>query len=210
MTPEVKLKRWSEESLQGTWLITKKIDGVQAIRTKNGWCSRKNKPLHNIPTHAAEVVEVYLGSWEASVSACRTHNGSTIKKQDLYSLRPLDPRLVMCEISNPTAEHIRALMEGVVADGGEGLVLWKDGEGLKVKPSETFDVPVTAVIPGKGRHVGRMGALMTPMGKVGTGFTDKQRRFRWDLGTIIEVECMATTPSGKFRHPRFVRIREDK
>ena len=81
---------------------------------------------------------------------------------------------------------------------------------LKVKSSDTFDVQVTDVVPGRGKHTGRMGALMTERGKVGTGFTDAQRSEVWQAGEIIEVECMSLTPSGKFRHPRFVRRRFDK
>jgi ATP-dependent DNA ligase len=29
-------------------------------------------------------------------------------------------------------------------------------------------------------------------------------------GPIIEVECMGLTPSGKFRHARYLRVRWDK
>jgi ATP-dependent DNA ligase len=81
-------------------------------------------------------------------------------------------------------------------------------------------VTVTEIIEGTGKHKGRMGALMTPMGKVGTGFTDQERKEWWGrkallgnhptLAWLIEVECMQLTPDGKFRHPRFLRIRYDK
>ncbi|MEE8597957.1 MAG: hypothetical protein V3S69_00265 [Dehalococcoidales bacterium] len=86
-----------------------------------------------------------------------------------------------------------------------------------IKPSETHDVLVTDVIEGTGKYVGMMGALMTPMGKVGTGFTDADRKWFWDtrivnkdLPLLIEVECMSVTKNGKFRHARFKRIRWDK
>ena len=61
-----------------------------------------------------------------------------------------------------------------------------------------------------------MGALITEMGKVGTGFTDINREWWADpcrdlpVPYIIEVECMGLTKNGKFRHPRFKRIRWDK
>jgi len=53
------------------------------------------------------------------------------------------------------------------------------------------------------------------MGKVGVGFSDVERETWWTPvfrrpGIIIEVECMELTPAGRFRHPRFIRIREDK
>ena len=48
----------------------------------------------------------------------------------------------------------------------------------------------------------------------GTGFTDKDRTTLWNtrdslIGKIVEVEAMEMTVAGKFRHPRFIRIRED-
>nr|WP_283842052.1 hypothetical protein [Bradyrhizobium sp. KB893862 SZCCT0404] len=108
-----------------------------------------------------------------------------------------------------------------IAKGYEGLVLRQGDVWLKVKPTETYDVLVTGIIEGTGKHKGRMGALMTPMGKVGTGFSDAERVTFWNyckepddgrgiMGETIEVECMKLTDDGKFRHPRFVRVRPDK
>jgi ATP-dependent DNA ligase len=129
-------------------------------------------------------------------------------------LRPwLDSRLEAGTMIDPDAETIRFRMERAMREGYEGLMLRQGDKLLKVKPKETHDVPITGIQPGTGKHEGRMGALLTPMGKVGTGFTDEMRENfndqRW-IGIIIEVECMGLTPGGKFRHPRFVRVREDK
>jgi DNA ligase-1 len=97
-----------------------------------------------------------------------------------------------------------------VAAGDEGLVVRQGNRWLKVKPINTFDVPVIGSIPGRGKHTGRMGALITPMGNVGTGFTDEQRGTEYPEGTIIEVESQGLTPDEKFRFPRFIRVRFDK
>lgn len=111
-------------------------------------------------------------------------------------------------------------------------------EPLKVKPKLTFDVTVSKVLAGTGRNKHRMGAILTERGKVGTGFSDIQREEFWRLktlvesghhaackviesfgatycdcglaGYVVEVECMELTKDGKFRHPRFIRVREDK
>lgn len=53
-------------------------------------------------------------------------------------------------------------------------------------------------------------AFMTEKGKVGTGFSNDDRKADWEIGEIIEVEAMGLTPAGKFRHPRFSRRRFDK
>lgn len=77
---------------------------------------------------------------------------------------------------------------------------------------KTYNVEVTGLVAGKGRYLGKVGALITPMGRVSVGLTSEQRaEFVFiPLGTIIEVECMELTKTGKFRRPRFVRLRPDK
>lgn len=219
------------------WLVTLKVDGVQAIYNNGVVTSRSGKPLYNLPpTMPDGTYEVFLGSWDATVSACRTKNqGVPIPPDALYQLEPEIDRRLKFGYLNDTVD---SLLAKACEQGYEGLVLrGPAGERLKVKPVETYDVPVTGLVEGKGKHTGRMGALMTPMGKVGTGFTDEDREWFWAMRhlftethyqsggigleaflspgapyekTIIEVECMGFTPAGKFRHPRFLRRRFDK
>jgi len=193
-----------------------KIDGVQAIRQNGQWVSRAGKDLHNLPHMPDGIYEVYLGDWESSVSAVRTHKGKEISKEALYQLYPiLDMRLFGGYpdgiILRP--KEVKGLLDSAVRKGYEGLVI-RSSEGLfKVKPVETHDVEVLEMIEGKGKNLGKAGALVTPMGKVGTGLTDAQRDQYFKnppIGKIIEVEAMSLTPNGKFRHPRFVRERVDK
>lgn len=98
--------------------------------------------------------------------------------------------------------------------GYEGLVLRQGDVWLKVKPEETHDVPIIGFIESKKRP-GHIGAVMTPNGKVGVGFTIDERRILWTeqdvyKNVIMEVSCMQLTADGKFRHGRFVRFRWDK
>jgi hypothetical protein len=170
--------------------------------------SRAGKPLYNIPKLHL-VCEVFLGSWEATVSAVRTQEFTPIDPNHLYSLDPIDSRLLIGKWDTLSSQDVAKMMYEAVNKGYEGLVIESNKLLYKVKPVETFDVKVDAVIAGKGRLNGKMGALVTSMGNVGTGFTDEQRDLDY-LDKIIEVEAMSLTPSGKFRHPRFIRIREDK
>lgn len=203
---------WDGESLTGEWLATIKVDGVRAKRTDSGVVSRSGKPLYNLDHLNFTEAEIYLGSWEDTVSAVRTMEGSPVPKEAVYELDPVDDRLHLGELVDPSKETILSLMEAVLSIGYEGLVLRSESKWLKIKPQETYDVPVTGIQEGRGKNLGKMGALLTPMGKVGTGFTDEQRRdmLNLELGTVIEVECMSLTPSGKFRHARFKRLRFDK
>lgn len=208
----IKAKLWDGKDLEGEWTVSLKIDGIRALRDADGnVVSRNGKPLYNLDHLDFVDAEVYCGSWEDTVSACRTKNGTKVSQECVYSLHPLDTRLYIATLTNPTAAIIKEMLESVVAEGQEGLVLRKDDKWLKVKTKETYDVPVTGYVLGKGKYTTKLGKVFTPMGAVGTGFTDKQREDpSFFVGKTIEVDCMELTPNGKFRHARFIRVREDK
>jgi len=202
--------------------MTLKIDGVRMLRDEDGNpVSRRGKPLHNLQNVPKSVLdaEIFCKDWETSVSLVRTHDSAPVKLEDVYSLEPLDKRLYWGFVIDPSADELRMDLKDVLERGYEGLVLRQGDKWLKIKPSETHDVEVTEVLEGTGKYVGKMGKLVTPMGKVGTGFSDIERTVLWDMreimpdsiiGKTIEVECMSITKDGKFRHPRFKRVRWDK
>jgi hypothetical protein len=213
------MKTYNEDKTKfvGAIQVSYKIDGVQAIVKDGIVTSRAGKPLYNLPPLEDGKYEIFLGTWNESVSAVRTHEGKDIHSRNIYQLEPeLDERLLMTivEDGNRTNLVIDDLFNTATALGYEGLVL-KDletGEQYKVKGSETHDVMVEDVIPGKGKHTGKIGALVTRFGKVGTGLTDSDREKDPNdfIGEVIEVGCMSMTKDGKFRHPRFLRLREDR
>lgn len=218
----IKAKTWKGNSLEGVWEFTFKIDGVRALWNGTEWRSRKDLPLYNMPPYAGfPDVEVYceterntsIQNYKQTIEKIRASTQDRpIDKSCLYSLSPLDARLHHANIINPSDKTIRQKLDMALKMGYEGLILRQDSKWLKVKPVETYDVVITDIIRGKGKHEGRMGALMTPMGKVGTGFTDHDREMfdgNW-IGGTIEVACMELTADGKFRHPRFIRVRYDK
>lgn len=209
-----KPKLWTGGNLDGEWEVTLKLDGVRVIKKESGAFSRSDKPLYNVPdTLPVGDYECFADSWENTVHLLRTQKGlPTIDERHFFSLDPICSALIHSTLSNPKASLITELMENVVASGLEGLVLRQGDRWLKVKPTETYDVPVIGLKDGKGRNEGRLGAFITPMGNVGVGLTDVQREEYNTLliGTIIEVSCMSLTPNGKFRHPRFIRVRHDK
>lgn len=200
--------------MRGEWVLTKKLDGVKLIMRPDGAFSRAGKPLFNIPPGLpCGEYEVFLDNWETSVSLVRTRNGAIVPSSCLYSLWDIREghELFIARLTNPRKYEIQAYFQAARDLKAEGLVLHgANGDTLKVKPRETYDVAVIGVQPGEGKHKGRIGALLTEKGKVGTGFTDAQRAAHYPNGTVIEVEAMGLTPGGKFRHPRFVRVRWDK
>lgn len=212
----IKPKLWKGNDLKGSWLITYKIDGVRMLRDEEGnTVSRSGKPLYNLDHVPPEITdaEIFDVDWESSVTLVRTQEAEPVRMNSVYSLEPYDPRLIMRLINDPTKEFISSELIKATDKGYEGLVLTQGSVRLKVKPIETYDVEVLDVVEGTGKYVGMLGAFETPMGKVGTGFTDKQRRDYWTFGMkglLIEVDCMSLTKAGKFRHPRFVRQRWDK
>ena len=218
-----KPKTWQGNDLKGEWLVTVKADGVRAFYNEPGkWFSRAGKPLYNMPPLPTpcppQGYEVYVklhtsskDNYKETISRVRSSTKQYyIGYEHLYVLDPIDIRLQRRVFVDPTAQQIRDEMEHVLKTGWEGLILRQGDKWLKVKPVETYDVLVTGVIPGTGKHTGRMGALMTDMGRVGTGFTDSEREEIWNIGDMIEVSCMQLTPDGKFRHPAFERRRFDK
>lgn len=121
-------------------------------------------------------------------------------------------------------DSILRLVNLIVSEGGEGLVLkrWsstyqqkKSVDWCKVKLFDTLDLPVIEVIPGNGKHEGRMGALVCDLGnghkvEVGTGFSDAERElFMQTPPSMIEVKYQERTKKS-LRFPAFVRVREDK
>lgn len=209
----IKPKLYTGQSLSGNWLFTRKLDGVRMLRDAEGNpVSRAGKPLHNLEEIPASIkdAEIFLGTWEDTVSAVRSHKGPKVRPRQAYLLDPLDPRLVIGMFTEPSSEFIEAELQAALNRGDEGLVLYQGRTAYKVKPTENYDVPVTGATEGKGKYAGLIGALIIPKGKV-SGMSDDQRRaFTERLPEVIEVECMGLTNGGKFRHPRFIRERFDK
>ena len=202
------------KDLNKDFTVTRKLDGVRVHYVDGVPKSRAGKDLYNLPVMPDGVYEVFLGDFKTTISAVRTHEGSLIDKKHLYSLSPyVDTRLYMMMVRLPEdLERLTQAFDKEITLGGEGFVLHPIGPGplVKMKAVYTFDVTVTDVLPGKGRNEGRVGSLVTPMGNVGTGLKDEDReRTDW-VGKIIEVQCMSVSPANKFRHPRYIRTREDK
>jgi DNA ligase-1 len=107
-----------------------------------------------------------------------------------------------------------------VQSGGEGLMLhlasapYITGRSdvlLKLKATLDAEAIVLSHVAGKGKYAGMMGALwlQTPTGirfKLGTGFSDAQRRNPPAIGSAVTYLYRDTTPTGKPRFASFLRV----
>lgn len=118
---------------------------------------------------------------------------------------------------------LQALLQRTVRAGGEGLMLhrgsslYQSGRSddlVKVKTHEDTEARVVAHLPGKGRHAGRMGALLVEMPsgqrfRLGAGFSDAQRADPPPVGSWVTYRFRGTHDGVLPRFASFVRVRDD-
>ena len=123
----------------------------------------------------------------------------------------------------PDAAALARRLAAVVREGGEGLMLHRadalrtagrSDALLKLKPLQDAEAVVEAHEPGQGRHAGRMGALRVraPDGRLfrlGTGFSDAQRREPPPLGSTVTYRYRELTGKGLPRFASFLRQRQE-
>ncbi|TXT38322.1 MAG: DNA ligase (ATP) [Comamonadaceae bacterium] len=119
------------------------------------------------------------------------------------------------------AAALQQRLKQTVKDGGEGLMLhranalWSPGRSdalLKFKLQPDEEARVVAHLPGKGKHAGRLGALLLEMPNgqrfaLGTGFTDAQREAPPPVGSVVTYRYRDHTPKGLPKFAAFLRVR---
>ena len=85
---------------------------------------------------------------------------------------------------------------------------------LKCKRFHDAEARVIGHEPGRGRHKGRLGALLVEMPngvqfEIGTGFTDSQRDHPAPLGSTVSFKYQELTDRGAPRFASFAGIRTD-
>ena len=117
---------------------------------------------------------------------------------------------------------LQAMLKKTVNGGGEGLMLHRGGslyrgertdDLLKLKPYEDAEATVVAHVPGKGKYAGALGALLVQtLGglrfKLGTGFSDAQRRDPPPIGGLVTYRYVSLNPSGVPRSASFLRVQK--
>lgn len=129
------------------------------------------------------------------------------------------PALVAVEqASLPDRAALRRRFQAVLRGGGEGLMLHRADAAyvtgrsdvlVKLKPIDDDEARVTGYLPGKGRHAGRVGALLVQREDgvtfaLGSGLSDAQRTDPPPVGSWVTYTYRGLTPSGR---PRFATYR---
>jgi len=118
---------------------------------------------------------------------------------------------------------LQKMLAATVKAGGEGLMLhradapYETGRSdtlLKLKPWLDAEAVVVAHLPGKGKYTGQLGALRVrlPDGRefrLGSGFTDVQRRNPPPIGSIVTYRYRELTGKGLPRFASFLRLRQE-
>jgi DNA ligase-1 len=146
------------------------------------------------------------------------------KARDWFAAHPSHHAFVIAQTPVRDEEHLRQELRRVEELGGEGLIvrepdaLYTGGrsmEILKVKDFQDAEAVVVGHLPGQGRNLGRLGALLVelPDGtrfKIGSGFRDEERANPPPTGEVITFKYFGYHQSGLPRFPSFLRIRRDK
>jgi DNA ligase 1 len=120
----------------------------------------------------------------------------------------------------PDHESLINRLAELAAQGGEGLMLHRDGSPyrgarspdlLKVKPYQDAEARVIGHVPGKGKYLGMLGALEVEdesgrRFRIGTGFTDAQRRDPPPPGSRVTFKYRGLTGEGIPRFASFLRV----
>lgn len=131
--------------------------------------------------------------------------------------------LAIPQISGVDRNILQKMLAETLQAGGEGLMLhraaalYSSGRSddlLKLKPWLDAEAIVVAHLPGKGKYAGQLGALRVQMPdgrtfRLGTGFTDAQRRHPPALGSTVTYRYRELTTRGLPRFASFLRIRQE-
>lgn len=188
------------------WLGNNRFQGlVRTVKTKdNDWHNVVYKvfdtPLQNVPFWERQIA---LHKWLNSV-----------------------PEMAHVELVQQswikTPAELHSLFAQITSQGGEGLILRNcessyrlqdKNDMLKLVQKRRIEVRVQGYTKGKGRNLGRVGALICklPNGlwqNISGGLSDELRENPPIIGTKITVEYVGTTDAGRLKRASFISVRD--
>ena len=147
---------------------------------------------------------VVLEQWVASINVLHVHIVA------IYPFASTD--VLQKQLSDWTGKGA----EGMMLYRGNGLYqASRTDDLLKLKGYEDAEALIIGILPGKGKYQGMLGALLVENNegvrfKVGSGFTDAERKAPPQIGTMITYRFNGKTRKGTPRFARFERVRTDE
>lgn len=210
ITPTWFTKNWPTTAMDGElWLAREQFENTLSCVSKkqvDESCWHKiSFMIFDLPT-SAESFNQRVTTMESLVNQAANPKLKMIKQTKLQNLTDM-----------------YQLLDKVSAQQGEGLMLhhqdaiYQSGRNahlLKVKKRHDAEAVVLAHIAGKGKFTGMLGALQVKTSegvvfKLGTGFTDTERKSPPTIGATITYQYLSKTKNGVPRFASFLRIRDD-
>jgi DNA ligase-1 len=229
---------WMSEKLDGV----RAVWNGRTLVSKNGnEFNAPNWFIEDLPDGAVldgELWEGY-GKFQKTVATVRADNGNwgrikfmvfdVVSEGVVYEKRmarltglkrPAHCRIVDQKLCRDR-QHLNEYESGILISGGEGVMLRRAGSLydyekssnlLRMKKFQTDEAVVTGYTEGKGKHAGRIGALICEyMGKtfkLGTGITNRMRELPPETGSLVTFSFIGLTDAGKPRHASFLIERD--
>ena len=228
---------WMSEKLDGVRAIWNGLTLVS--RTGKEFCAPAWF-IEDLPDNVMLDGELWEGHgrFQKTVGTVRSGSGdwSRIKfmvfdvvSKDVYEIRKANLEKLRlpghCRVLEQTLckgeEHLSEFESDILISGGEGVMLRRrnslydhkrSANLLKMKNFQTDEAVVTGYTEGKGKHTGRLGALICEyMGKtfnIGTGITNSMRELPPERGSRVTFSFFETTDAGIPRFPSLLTVRD--
>ncbi|MEC9364126.1 MAG: DNA ligase [Pseudomonadota bacterium] len=209
-TPDWYTAGWPHVPLDGElWIGRGRFDEVSGIvrrqQPEDGAWQRVRYMVFDLPAHP--------GTFDERLAALRDLTG----RLRIDWLQPV----AQFRLDSPAA--LEAWLADILSAGGEGLMLHRAAalrqarrseDLLKLKAHDDAEAQVIGHEPGQGRYRGMLGALRVRATdgrefRLGTGFTDAQRRSPPPPGTWVTYRYNGLTATGLPRFARFLRVRDE-
>jgi len=189
------------------WIARNKFEQISAIVRKNNASQAQWQQVRFMVFDLPNEETTFINRYHKAVA-------------QLSNLSPYLAVIPQYSVTDQSALDDKLL--AIVAAKGEGLMLHRktalyqvgrSGDIVKLKPFYDAEATVLAHQPGKGKYTGMMGALLVEDAqgvqfKIGTGFTDKERRDPPEIGAVITFKYYGHTQKGTPRFASFLRIRD--